>query len=54
MLFRSGKKEELKTELEGLAERHFGGLWAHIFDIERVLMEKGVVNLGEAVVLPKN
>ncbi|EOK4571815.1 hypothetical protein ACM6N0_001847, partial [Campylobacter upsaliensis] len=34
-----------KTELEGLAGRHFGGLWAHIFDIERVLMEKGVVSL---------
>ncbi|EAJ7098112.1 hypothetical protein YZ49_06855 [Campylobacter upsaliensis] len=48
------KKEELKTELEGLAERHFGGLWAHIFDIERVLMEKGVVSLGEAVLLPEN
>ncbi|ENO3522703.1 hypothetical protein ACBE48_001841, partial [Campylobacter upsaliensis] len=47
------KKEELKTELEGLAERHFGGLWAHIFDIERVLMEKGVVNLGEAAILDR-
>lgn len=46
------KKEEVKLELENLAKRHFGALYAHIFDIERVLMEKGVVNLGEAVVSP--
>lgn len=41
------KKEEAKLELENLARRHFGGIYAHIFDIERVLMEKGVVSLGE-------
>lgn len=41
------KKEEAKLELENLARRHFGGIYAHIFDIERVLMEKGVVSLEE-------
>lgn len=41
------KKEEVKQELESLAKRHFGAIYAHIFDIERVLMEKGVVNLEE-------
>lgn len=41
------KKEEAKLELENLARRHFGGIYAHIFDIERVLMEKGVVNLEQ-------
>lgn len=41
------KKEEAKLELENLARRHFGALYAHIFDIERVLMEKGVVNLEQ-------
>lgn len=41
------KKEEAKLELENLARRHFGGVYAHIFDIERVLMEKGVVSLEE-------
>lgn len=41
------KKEEAKLELESVARRHFGALYAHIFDIERVLMEKGVVSLGE-------
>lgn len=41
------KKEEVKLELESLARGHFSGIWAHIFDIERVLMEKGVVNLEQ-------
>lgn len=41
------KKEEAKLELENLARRHFSGIYAHIFDIERVLMEKGVVSLEE-------
>lgn len=41
------KKEEVKQELESLAQRHFSGIYAHIFDIERVLMEKGVVNLEQ-------
>ncbi|EHE0559438.1 hypothetical protein J0E37_001587 [Campylobacter upsaliensis] len=41
------KKEEAKLELENLARRHLGGVYAHIFDIERVLMEKGVVSLEE-------
>ncbi|WP_027304827.1 hypothetical protein, partial [Campylobacter upsaliensis] len=42
-----GKKEEIKNELEGLAERHFGELYAHIFNIEKLLMEKGVVSLEQ-------
>lgn len=41
------KKEEVKLELESLAKSHFGAIYAHIFDIERVLMEKGVVNLEQ-------
>lgn len=41
------KKEEVKQELESLAQRHFSGIYAHIFDIERVLMEKGVVSLEQ-------
>ncbi|WP_270971885.1 hypothetical protein [Campylobacter upsaliensis] len=36
-----------KTELEGLAGRHFGELYAHIFNIEKLLMEKGVVSLEQ-------
>lgn len=41
------KKEEVKLELESLAKSHFGAIYTHIFDIERVLMEKGVVNLEQ-------
>ena len=41
------KKEEAKLELENLAKRQFGALYAHVFDLERVLMKKGVVSLEE-------
>lgn len=46
------KAEEQKTNLENFAEKNLGTLYAHIFGLERVLMEKGVINLGDIEPLP--
>ena len=59
----STKKEEILQEIENkgaeqkdflkdFAKDNLGSLYAHIFSIERVLLEKGVVNLGEMQPLP--
>lgn len=45
------KAQEQKENLESFAENHLGTLYAHIFSIERVLLDKGVVSLGEMMPL---
>lgn len=51
-----GKKEEILEELKNSDltqnKETLEGIYAHLFSIERVLIEKGVVNLGEVTTLP--